>query len=237
MRLQGGKQGAALAAAITKDLRHRQPGVVVEHRHRYAAEEGKCRHMTLAEGLGGLGRIGLHEDRITVGQRDNEKVHLPGHPANHRPGLAKIRLGVTRRMRQGHEGLLQAQAAGMDIIAHRRIAAVKAALGAQTIVNPLDRVTLLLRCAQVIRQDLLDEADVPIKLRTAWPHAPPITRRRRMRHHLRHRPAIYPKTPSRFSLAQTLAQNRQPNTPVQIHTEHPPPPTNQTVRDLDLAGF
>ena len=55
------------------------------------------------------------------------------------------------------------------------------------------------------------KTDMPIKLRTAWPHAPPITRRRRMRHHLRDRPAIDTKTPSRFPLAQTLAQYRQPN--------------------------
>ena len=214
MRLQGGKQGAALAGAIAKDLRHSQPGVVVKHGQRYAAEEGKRCHMTVAEGLGRLGRIGLHEDRIAMGQRDDEKVHLPGHAADHSPDLAKVRLGVTRRVRQGHESFLQPQAAGMDIVPHRRIAAVKAALVAQTIVNPLDRVTLLLRCAQVIGQDLLDEADMPIKLRTAWPHAPPITRRRRMRHHLRDRPAIYTKTPSRFPLAQTLAQYRQPNAPI-----------------------
>ena len=93
----------------------------------------------------------------------------------------------------------------MNIIAHRRIATVKAALVAQTIVYPLDRVTLLLRCAQIIGQDLVDEADMPIELWTLGFHGTPITRRRRMRHHLRDRPAIYPKTPGRFPLAQPLA--------------------------------
>ena len=153
MRFQGGKQGAALAAAITKDLRHRQPGVVVEHRHRYAAEEGECRYMALTEGPGCLGRVGLHVDRIAVGQRHHEEVHLPGHAADYRPGLAKIRLGMTRWVRQRHERLLQAKPARMDIIPHRRIAAVKATLVAQAIVTPLDRVTLLLRRAQIITQD------------------------------------------------------------------------------------
>ena len=66
VRLQGGKQGAPLAGAITKDLRHRQPGVVVQDRHRYAAKEGERRHMARTEGLGCLGRIGLHEDRIAM---------------------------------------------------------------------------------------------------------------------------------------------------------------------------
>ena len=61
-----------------------------------------------------------------MGQRDDEKVHLPGHPADHRPGLAKVRLGMARRVRQRNEGFLQAQAAGMDIVPHRRIAAIKA---------------------------------------------------------------------------------------------------------------
>ena len=131
--------------------------------------------MTLAEGLGGLRRISLHKDRITVGQRDDEIVHFPGHAADHGPGLC---LGVPRRVRQGHESFLQPQAAGMDIVPHRRIAAVKAALVSKAIINPLDRVTLLLRRAQIIGQDPVDEADMPIELRTSWLHGTAITRRR-----------------------------------------------------------
>ena len=74
-----------------------------------------------------------------------------------------------------------------------------------------DSVALLLRSAQIIGQDLVDEADMPSELRAPWGYDPAITRRRRMRHHLRDRPAINTKTPCRLPLAQTLAQNSQPN--------------------------
>ena len=49
-----------------EDLSLAQPGVVVQDRHRYAAEEGKCRHMPLAEGLGCLGRVGFYKNGIAV---------------------------------------------------------------------------------------------------------------------------------------------------------------------------
>ena len=72
-------------------------------------------------------------------------MHLPGHAAEHRPGFTKVGLRVTRRVRQWHEGFLQALSARMHIIAHRRIAAVEAAFLSQPIIDPLDRMTLLLR--------------------------------------------------------------------------------------------
>ena len=99
----------------------------------------------------------------------------------------------------------------LDIVPHRRIDPIKAILVAQEIVNPLDRVALLLRRTQIIGQNQINEATMPIQVRAPWRTSPSITRRRRMRHHLRDRPAINAKSPSRFALARTLAQNRQPN--------------------------
>ena len=64
----------------------------------------------------------------------------------------------------------------MDIVPHRRIAAVKAALVSNAIINPLDRVTSFLRRTEIIGQDLVDEADMPIKLRMSWLHGMAITR-------------------------------------------------------------
>ena len=140
--------------------------------------------MAVAERLRRLGRIGLHEDRIAVRQRDDKKVYLPGHAADHRPSLAKIRLRVTRRVRQRDKRLLHPLTAWMHIIPHRRIAAIKATLLAQPIINPLDRMALLLRRPYVVVQDLVDKADMRIELRTTRRQTLAIPRRRRMRHHL-----------------------------------------------------
>ena len=53
--------------------------------------------------------------------------------------------GATRKVRQRDKRLLQAQAPRMYIIPHRRIAAIKATFLTQPIIDPLNRMALLLR--------------------------------------------------------------------------------------------
>ena len=170
--------------------------------------------MAITECLRRLGRIGLHKDRIAVRQRDDKKAHLPGHATDYRPGLAKIRLGMTRWMRQRNKRLLQAQAPRMYIIPHHRIAAIKATFLTQPIIDPLDRMALLLRHPYIIMQYLVDKAGMRVALRTPQRHMPAITQWHRMRHHLRNRPSVYPKATRSFPLANTLAQYRKPNTTI-----------------------
>ena len=83
-----------------------------------------------------------------------------------RAGLAKVRLRVTRRVRQWHEGFLQAVSAWMRIIPHRRIAVVEAAFLMKAIVNSLDRKPLSLWYCSILMPALIDNADGPIELWT-----------------------------------------------------------------------
>ena len=62
--------------------------------------------MAVQEGLGGLGRVGLDEASVAMGQVQDEAVGFLFHPADDHQGLAKVALGVARRMGQGHEHLL-----------------------------------------------------------------------------------------------------------------------------------
>ena len=54
--------------------------------------------MAVQEGVGVLGRIGLDEAAVAVGQVQDEAVGLPLHPADNHQGLAEVALVVARRM-------------------------------------------------------------------------------------------------------------------------------------------
>ena len=82
---------------------------------------------------------------------------------------------MTGLVRQGYEGVLQALAARMHIIPHRRIAAVKTTRLAQPIKHPLHRMTRLLRRPYSVMQNLLDKLDRRIELRTMWRHTSAMT--------------------------------------------------------------
>ena len=78
-------------------LGHGQLGIVVEDALGHSAQKG--------EGLGGLGRIGLHEATVAVGQIQDESVGFPLHAADDHQRLAKVALGMARRMGQRDEHL------------------------------------------------------------------------------------------------------------------------------------
>ena len=100
VRLQLGEGDGSLAGPVAEDLRHREGGVVEQDRLRHAAEEGEGRDMAVAERLGRLGRIRLDEERIRVRERHREVVQLALDPADLPDRLAKVHLGVARRMRR-----------------------------------------------------------------------------------------------------------------------------------------
>ena len=99
---------------------------------------------------------------------------------------------------------------GADIL----VAATKATVLTQPIMDPLDRMVLLLRRPYIIMPYLVDKAAMRIELRTPRRHMPAITQWHRMRHHLRNRPSVHPKATRSFPLANTLAQDRKPNTTI-----------------------
>lgn len=64
MRLQFREGSGPHPFAVPEDLGDCDNGVVVEQRQGRAAEEGEGRVVAIAKGFGGLGRAGLHEERI-----------------------------------------------------------------------------------------------------------------------------------------------------------------------------
>ncbi len=95
----------SLPLSIAQDPGNGQLGVVVQDGSGDAAEEGECRVVAIAECLGRLRRIGLHEATIIVGKIEGKEVDLPCHAADHRHRFAEVRLGVTGRMDERHEHL------------------------------------------------------------------------------------------------------------------------------------
>ena len=94
--------------------------------------------------------------------------------------IAEVGLRVTRRVRQRHERLSHRQPAPMDVIPHRRVAAIKPTLLAQPVLNPLNRMTPLLRRIQSIREDLINKTNMRRQLRAMPLFPPAITRRQRV---------------------------------------------------------
>ncbi len=194
--------------------------------------------MPVAERFRGFRQIRLEEDRVALGQVHDEEVDLALDAAQDRIRLPEIGLRVPRGMRQRHERLLQRQLSRPDIVANRRVAAVETALVAQTFENPLDRVTLLLRRRRIGAKDLVDEGRVRVKLRSTRRLRLPISRRNRLLHHLRHRPAIDAEPPPSFPPAHAIPQHGHADLRIQLHAIHPsasrPVPRS---KDLSLAGF
>ena len=89
-----------LVLAVAKDTSHRDPGVVIKDRARHAAEEGKSRDMTVAEGFRCLAGISLYKAGGRVRKAHRQEVELALHPADDRQRLAKIDLSMAGRVRQ-----------------------------------------------------------------------------------------------------------------------------------------
>lgn len=100
---------AQATARIGGGCGHREPGVVIQNRLRHAAEKIEGRYMAIAKGFRRLSRIRLLEAAVRV-----RKIHAKIMEANLLAcdvtvRFAKIRLGVTRTMVQGHKHLAAAQ--------------------------------------------------------------------------------------------------------------------------------
>jgi len=102
-------------------------------------------------------------------------------------------------------------------------------------MDPPDRVPLLLRDAQVIQKNLVDEVDVRVELRASWLGCAAIAGWLRMLQHILDGAAINAIPTSNFPLAHPVLKNVNPNAPVQIQPVHPPPPARTETRDLHVA--
>ena len=100
--------------------------------------------MAVEEGLEPLGRVGLDEARIRVRQVKAEEVDLLSDTPDHRHRLAEVDLGMAGRVGERDENLAPLPPLA-DVVLHGRVAAGKAVLGPQALVDPLGRVPLLRR--------------------------------------------------------------------------------------------
>ena len=149
-------------------------------------------------------------------------MHLPRRPADHRHRLAEVGLRMTRCMRQWHEHLPRPAPALTDVVLHDGVAPGEPVLVPQTIEDLLRCVALLAVRPPILFQDPIDDTGERIELWTTWRTAPPVARRYRERQHLGDRLAVDPETVSRFPSAQSLTIARQSDTPIKIHSKHPP---------------
>ena len=95
MRLKLGEYTGASATAVSQYLRNRKRRVVVQYALGNASQRAERRHVAVAERLGGLRRVRLHEDAVAVWQRQNEEVYLTLHPSYDRPRLSEVALSVS----------------------------------------------------------------------------------------------------------------------------------------------
>ena len=100
--------------------------------------------------LGGLGRVGLDEASVAVGQVQDEVVGLPLHPADDHQGLAKVALGVARRMRQRDEHLLRPAAMLPYVVLDYGVLAAEPMLVPEPLEDPLGCVALLPGTPEVV---------------------------------------------------------------------------------------
>ena len=109
--------------------------------------------MSVQESLGGLDRIGLDEASVAMGQVQDEAVGFLFHPADDHQGLAKVALGVARRMGQGHEHLLRPAAMLPHVVLDYGVLAAEPMLVPESLEDPLGCVALLPGTPEVVYQD------------------------------------------------------------------------------------
>ncbi len=147
----------ALPPSIPQDPGHGQLGVVVQDALGHSAQECEGRHVAVQEGLGGLGRVSLDEASVAMGQVQDEAVGFLFHPADDHQGLAKVALGVARRMGQGHEHLLRPAAVLPYVVLDYGVLAAEPMLVPEPLEDPLGCVALLPGTPEVVYQDLVDD--------------------------------------------------------------------------------
>ena len=98
--------------------------------------------MAVQEGLGGLGGVGL-----------DEAVGFPFHSPDEHQGLAKVALGVARRMGQRHEHLLRPPPALPYVVLDDGVLAVEPVLFPEPLEDALGGVALLPETPEIVLQD------------------------------------------------------------------------------------
>ena len=218
VRQQPAEQPSPLARAVRKDLRYQAPVIVVQHRLRHAAEEGKRMHMAVHPCLCRCRWIGPNITGVAVRQIEGEEIGLLLDATNENQRLTKVRLPMTRRMVQRHKHLAAAPLMLPHIGLHDRVAALKTVLVPQPFENTLGCVTLLPGTTDIIAKPLIDDVCEPVQL---WPldrRRSAVAGRYRVDNHFINAVTGDPKRPGYRPLAQALLEIR----PTHLQIQFPP---------------
>ena len=90
-------------------------------------------------------------------KRHDEKMRAMHDAGNDRIRLAKVHLGMTRRVRQRHEHLPQTKVPFANVILHDRLLAREAMFVTKTLEDPLRRVPLLAVNRAIPFQNAVDD--------------------------------------------------------------------------------
>ena len=140
MRLQTAEGPRSLPRAIRQNARYQTLVIVVENRLGNAAKQGEASVVPVQPRFRRCRRVGRSKAGIAVGKGHNEKMRPMFDPGDDRIRLAKVCLGMTRRVCQRHEHLPQTTAPFTNIILHDGLLTRKTMLVAKTLEDPLRRV-------------------------------------------------------------------------------------------------
>ena len=187
----------------------------------HPAQERKGGNVSVTEGLGGLGRVGLHIAPIAVRKVHGQVVGLLLRSTDDHPRFAKVTLGMSRGMGQWYEHLSGPTTAFPDVVLDDCVLARKPVLVPQPLIDTLGGVTLLLRNSLVFLEDLVDHALVWVQLRSTRRSVSLIPWRYRVLEHLAHRVPVQSVYPRSLSSAHPFYKASPANSQVHLHLVHP----------------
>src|SRR5712671_5496564 len=134
MRQEPAEEAGAFACAIRQDARHQASVVVIEHRQRHPAEEGKSVNVAVDPSLCRCRWIGPNVTRVAMRQIEREEVGFLSDPADHHQRFAEISLSMARGVVQRDKHLPPAAQLIAHVILDDGVAA-----GELVQLGPLDR--------------------------------------------------------------------------------------------------
>ncbi len=141
-------------------------------------KEGEGSVVTVTKGLSGLGWICPNEDGVRMRQGQCKVMQLALNSADHTQSFAKIHLCMPRRMAQRNKDLFRPAFLLTHIIRNNRDPAREPMLVAQSGMNALRGMALLLDPGSVLFEDLVDDRNERVELRADRSLRPLIPRRR-----------------------------------------------------------